>query len=306
MTAYTRMIHNDVIVNGIRLHYVEAGDPDAETIVLLHGFPECWYSWHNQIPSLAAEYHVVAPDLRGYNRSEKPHGIDAYRLSELTTDVVELIRQFGESAHLVAHDWGGGIAWDVAARHPEVVDTLTILNAPHPAALQRAFTRDVGQLQKSWYMFAFQLPWLPEWLLTRRNCAALDGILRGGSSDPDAFSDGDLRRYKEAFARPGVATAAVNYYRSAFRETLKSRLPFRSGDVAATDISVPTLVLWGEDDAALSLGLLSGLDEWVDDLTVKRIPHASHWVQLDEPERVTDELLAFVGAHQERPPLSNH
>ncbi|EJN58469.1 alpha/beta fold hydrolase [Halogranum rubrum] len=295
MATYTRMVHRQTVVNDVRLHYVEAGDADDETIVLLHGFPECWYSWHEQIPALAKEYHVVAPDLRGYNRSEKPHGVDAYRMSELTADVVELIREFGDSGHLVAHDWGGGIAWNVAARHPDVVDTLSVLNAPHPGAFERELRRNGEQRRKSWYMAFFQLPWLPEWLLTRRDCAAFDEILREGASTPDAFSDADVERYKEAFSKPGAATSAINYYRSVIREEAKNLVPFVDGDVAARDVDVPTLLLWGEDDMALVPELTEGLDRWVSDLTVQRIPDASHWVQMDAPERVSEELLTFVG-----------
>lgn len=297
MTEHTRLVHRQTVVNDVRLHYVEAGDPDDETVVLLHGFPEFWYSWHEQIPALDDEYHVVAPDLRGYNRSEKPPGVDAYRISELTADVVDLIGEFGDSAHLVAHDWGGGIAWNVAARHPAVVETLSVLNAPHPGAFERELRRNGEQRRKSWYMFYFQLPGLPEWYLTRRDCAALEGVFRGGSTTPDAFTDADLERYREAFSRPGAATAALNYYRSVIREELKDHLPFVEGDVAARDVDVPTLLLWGEADFALTDALTEGLDEWVSELTVRRIPEASHWVQLDAPERVNEELLAFVGDH---------
>lgn len=295
MRDYTRMVHRQTVVNDVRLHYVEAGDPDDETVVLLHGFPEFWYSWHEQLPALSKEYHVVAPDLRGYNRSEKPHGLDAYRMSELTADVVGLIREFGDSAHLVGHDWGGGIAWDVAARHPDTLDTLSVLNAPHPGAFERELRRNGEQRRMSWYMFFFQLPWLPERYLTRRNCAAFDEIFREGASNPDAFTDADIERYKEAFSKPGAATAAVNYYRSVIREEVKNFVPFVDGDVAARDVDVPTLLLWGEDDFALTEELTEGLDRWVSDLTVRRIPDASHWVQMDAPERVTEELLTFVG-----------
>jgi pimeloyl-ACP methyl ester carboxylesterase len=298
MRDYTRMVHQQTVVNDVRLHYVEAGDPADETVVLLHGFPEFWYSWHNQIPPLAKEYHVVAPDLRGYNRSEKPHGIDAYRMSELTTDVVELIRTFGDSAHVVAHDWGGGIAWDVAARHPDAVDTLSVLNAPHPGAFERELKRNSEQRRKSWYMFFFQLPWLPERYLTRGDCAVFDDIFKEGSSRPDAFTDADIERYKEAFSQPGAARSAINYYRSVIREEFKNLLPFVEGDVAARDVDVPTLLLWGEDDFALTSDLTAGLDEWVSELTIKRILDASHWVQMDAPDRVNEELLAFIGDHR--------
>ncbi|SDM53960.1 Pimeloyl-ACP methyl ester carboxylesterase [Halogranum gelatinilyticum] len=294
MADYTRMVHRQTVVNDVRLHYVEAGEEHDETVVLLHGFPEFWYSWHEQIPALADEYHVVVPDLRGYNRSEKPIGVDAYRMSELTADVVELIQEFGDDAHLVGHDWGGGIAWNVAARHADVVKTLSVLNAPHPEAFREEIRRNPEQRRKSWYMAFFQLPKLPEWGLTRRNCAALDEVFE---TSTDALSDADLDRYKEAFATPGAATAAVNYYRSILREEVKARIPFVSGDVASGEVDVPTLLLWGEDDLAL-VPELTAVDEWVPDLTVRRIPDASHWVQLDAADRVSEELLAHVGANR--------
>jgi pimeloyl-ACP methyl ester carboxylesterase len=294
MADYTRMVHRQTVVNDVRLHYVEAGEEHDETVVLLHGFPEFWYSWHEQIPTLAEEYHVVAPDLRGYNRSEKPIGVDAYRMSELTADVVELIRTFGDDAHLVGHDWGGGIAWNVAARHEEAVKTLSVLNAPHPEAFREEIRRNPEQRRKSWYMVLFQLPKLPEWGLTRRNCAAFDEVFE---TSTDALSEADLDRYKEAFATPGAATAAVNYYRSILREEVKARIPFVSGDVASGEVDVPTLLLWGEDDLAL-VPELTAVDEWVSDLTVRRIPDASHWVQLDAADRVSEELLAHVGANR--------
>ncbi|WP_435359498.1 alpha/beta fold hydrolase [Haloarchaeobius sp. DFWS5] len=292
--------HKQTIVNDVRLHYVEAGDPDDETIVLVHGFPEFWYSWHHQIPALTdAGYHVVAPDMRGYNRSEKPHGVAAYRISELSADIAALCREFDAPVHLVGHDWGGGVVWDVAARTPEVVETLTVLNAPHPGALEREFRRpNREQLRKSWYMFYFQLPWLPEWYMTRGNCKALEAIFHGGAVSEDAFTDEDVARYKAAFERPGVATSAINYYRAVIRESVKDSLPFLDSDTAAQHVDVPTLLVWGEGDLALVPELTEGLDEWVSDLRIERLPDAGHWVQFDAPERVTTEILDFVGTSQ--------
>ncbi|WP_435319500.1 alpha/beta fold hydrolase [Haloarchaeobius sp. TZWSO28] len=295
----TDWTHGQTIVNDVRLHYVEAGDPDDETVVLVHGFPEFWYSWHHQIPTLAdAGYHVVAPDMRGYNRSEKPHGVAAYRITELSADVADLCREFDAPVHLVGHDWGGGVVWDVAARTPEVVETLTVMNAPHPGRFEEVLRTSSSQRKRSWYMFFFQLPWLPERVITGLNCRALGSMLRDGTVTPGAFTDDDVARYKEAFSRPGAATSAINYYRALFREGLKDKLPFVSAATAETQVDVPTLLLWGEKDDALELELTEGLDRWVADIEVTRVPDASHWVQFDAPETVTEELLRFIRIHE--------
>ncbi|WP_267640825.1 alpha/beta fold hydrolase [Haloarchaeobius amylolyticus] len=291
--------HGQTIVNDVRLHYVEAGDPADPTVVLVHGFPEFWYSWRNQLPALAeAGYHVVAPDMRGYNRSEKPHGVAAYRITELSADVADLCREFDAPVHLVGHDWGGGVVWDVAARTPEVVETLTVMNAPHPARFEEVLRSSADQRKRSWYMLFFQLPWLPERVVTALNCRPIDRMLREGTVTPGAFTEEDVARYREAFQRPGAATSAINYYRSVFREGAKDRIPFVSAATAEADVDVPTLLLWGEQDAALALELTEGLERWVPDLEVVRLPDASHWVQFDAPERVTEELLGFIGAHR--------
>jgi len=292
-----------VVANDVRLHVVTAGPADGDVVVLLHGFPEFWYSWREQIPALAAAgYRVVVPDTRGYNESEKPHGIAAYRIDELVGDVVGLVEHYAgdgaadadaggdaASAHVVGHDWGGAVAWAVAIGHPDVVDRLAIMNAPHPGRF-RELLRRPAQLKRSWYMVAFQLPWLPELGLTRDDAAALTDVFG------DAMPASELRHYRDAIQRPGAATAAVNYYRAFARVGVRQALPFASAPVPAgdDDVDAPTLVVWGEDDEALLPENASGLDRWVPDLRVERIPGASHWVQLDASERVTDALLSHL------------
>jgi pimeloyl-ACP methyl ester carboxylesterase len=285
------MIHSHASVNGIRLHYVEAGA--GPLVVLLHGFPEFWYSWRHQIPALAAAgFRVRAPDLRGYNDSDKPAGVAPYRLPLLSADVAGLIRAAGvQRAAVVGHDWGGGIAWDVALRHPEVVERLAVLNAPHPLAFLREL-RTPRQLLKSWYILFFQLPWLPEWALRRRDFAALDRALRREPVRTGAFTDDDIRLYKEALARPGALTAALNYYRALFRSPWWGR---RSLPV----IKAPTLLLWCERDRYLDVRLTEGLGPWVETLRVERLPDASHWVQNDAPERVNELLIGFLRGQRE-------
>ncbi|MGH2599418.1 MAG: alpha/beta fold hydrolase, partial [Dehalococcoidia bacterium] len=273
-TAIAAWTHGEATVNGVRLHYVEAGS--GPLVLLLHGFPEFWYSWRHQIPVLAAAgYHVVAPDMRGYNTSAKPRGVRSYALEPLTGDVLGLIRHFGaERATVVGHDWGGAVAWYVPMRYPDAVERLIVLNAPHPAALMREL-HTLDQLRRSWYVFVFQIPWLPEAAVRARGYAMLDRTLRTDPARPDAFSDDDIRRYKRALAQPGALTAAINYYRAAFR-----RDP-RTATRDLRPITCPTLLIWGERDRYLSPRLTEGLDRWVPNLRVERIPDASHWVQVD-------------------------
>jgi pimeloyl-ACP methyl ester carboxylesterase len=286
--ALAQLAHREALVNGVRLHYVEGGL--GQLVVLLHGFPEFWYCWRRQLPALVgAGYRVLAPDLRGYNLSEKPAGVASYRIDLLCQDVVGLIRHAGaERAVVVGHDWGGGIAWETALRHPAIVEKLVILNAPHPEAFLREL-RTFEQLRRSWYMFLFQLPWLPEWKISRHYFAAFDQLFRANPVRPDAYTDADIRLTKAAFARPGALTAAINYYRAAFRSL------FRGRETRNPRTEIPTLLIWGERDRYLGSRLTEGLDRWVPNLRIERLPDASHWVQNDAPERVNELLLEFLG-----------
>jgi pimeloyl-ACP methyl ester carboxylesterase len=270
----------------VRLHYVEAGE--GPLVVLLHGFPEFWYGWRYQIPALAAAgFRVVAPDMRGYNTSSKPAGIDAYDIDHLTIDVRDLIIERGaHSAHLVAHDWGAAVAWVTAMNHPEVVERLAILNLPHPRLfLQSLKTR---QLLKSWYMFFFQLPWLPERVARARHWQLFRAFSLGTAARPDAFSDEDVERYIEAWSQPGAMTASINYYRALLRQS-----PRRT-EARLRVVQAPTLVIWGERDRYLGKELAEPDRADVPNLErVVRLPQASHWVQHDEPERVNELLVEF-------------
>lgn len=274
-------------VNGIRLHYVEAGAGPA--VLLLHGFPEFWYSWRHQIPALAAAgFRVLAPDLRGYNLSDKPRGVANYGLQHLVGDVEGLVRDTGRPrAAVVGHDWGGAIAWAFAMRRPELVDRLIIINAPHPAAYLREL-RTLDQLLRSWYVFFFQMPSVPEWRFRRRHFALLQEALRRPPTRPGAFTDDDIRLYKEAFARPGALTAAINYYRAVFRSR------FRRARDEARLVTVPTLLLWGERDPYLSPRLTEGLSQWVPHLRVERFADAAHWPHVEWPDRVNSYMIEFL------------
>jgi epoxide hydrolase 4 len=279
----------------VRLHYVEAGD--GPLVVLLHGFPEFWFGWRSQIPALAAGgFRAVAPDMRGYNLSSRPAGVAAYDTDRLAADVRDLIRERGaDRAFLVAHDWGAGVAWATAMNHPEVVERLAILNAPHPRRMLHALRRP-RQLARSWYMFFFQLPWLPERLLRAAGWSALRRAF--DDARPGAFTPHDISRYVEAWSQPGAPTAMLNYYRAAFRQTRRARA--RTGPVRA-----PTLVIWGERDRHLGAELAEPDRADVPNLErVVRLPDASHWVQHDEPERVGQLLIEFFAGAAEREPAA--
>lgn len=283
--------HREGRVNGIRLHWVEQGE--GPLVVLLHGFPEFWYAWRHQVPALAAAgFRAVAPDLRGYNLSDKPAGVAAYRIEALLGDLAGLIARFGEGqkearAHVVGHDWGGAVAWYAPLFCPERLLSLALVNAPHPLAFRRELRTSAAQRKRSSYVFFFQLPWLPERRIRAGNFAVLERMLRRDPVSPGAFTDEDILLYKEALARPGALTAAVNYYRAALR--FPPNVAGRSWPVG-----LRTLVVWGERDRYLGQGLLEGLDRWVPDLTVVRIPDASHWAQADAPARVNELLIRFL------------
>jgi pimeloyl-ACP methyl ester carboxylesterase len=279
------LAHREAAVNGVRLHYVEAGD--GPPVVLLHGFPQFWHTWRHQVPALAAAgFRALAPDQRGYNLSDKPPAIDDYRVENLAADVAGLIRHTGHArAAVVGHDWGGAVAWAVAIRHPELVERLVILNSPHPAAFAREL-RTAAQLARSWYVFFFQLPWLPEWTIRRGNFAGLERVLRRDPVRPETFTDEDIRLYKEALARPGALTAALNWYRALGRRANRPTGPRL--------VRAPTLLIWGERDRYLGRRLSEGLEPWVPDLRVERMPDASHWVPEEWPERVNGLMIDFL------------
>jgi epoxide hydrolase 4 len=288
--------HRNETVNGINLHWVEAGD--GPLVVALHGFPEFWYSWRHQIPALVdAGYRVVAPDLRGYNESDKPPGYDAYLGRPLANDVAGLIERCGaQHATVVGHDWGGAVAWMTAMRRPEVVERLVILNAPHPAVMAREL-RSPGQLLRSSYMGFFQLPIVPERLLSARDFAGLKWVLRGWSDHADAFTEDDLRRYVEAFARPGALTGALAYYRAMGRRltgTLR-----QSGAVpppgGGRTVTAPTLIIWGRNDPVLGPRLADPGLELLPERRVVFVEDAAHFVQSDAPDKVNELLLEFLG-----------
>jgi pimeloyl-ACP methyl ester carboxylesterase len=282
-TASSRRVD---LETGIRLHYVETGH--GAPVVLFHGFPEFWFSWRHQLSALAgAGLRGLAPDLPGYNESERPARLRRYRVRALVNDLAAFIRQAaGGPAFVVGHDWGGLLAFRLAALHPELVRKLVILNAPHPAAYRAALWRNPLQWLRSWYVLFFQLPRLPEVVLRAGDFAILQRAWRRQPVHPEAFRDEDIAAYQRALGRQGALTAPLNYYRAAVRYARDIYGPPQS-------IAAPTLVIWGERDPYLGVQLLDRLDRWVPDLRIERIADASHWVQNDVPERVNRLLIEF-------------
>jgi pimeloyl-ACP methyl ester carboxylesterase len=280
-----------VPTNGIHLHVVFSGPEQGKAVVLLHGFPEFWRGWLKQIQPLAdAGFRVIVPDQRGYNLSDKPKGVAAYPINTLAQDILGLVDAVGrEKAILVGHDWGAAVAWHLATHYPERVEKLVILNVPHPAVMVRTLRRSFSQLRKSWYMFFFQIPWLPEWLLSRNNAqGASQLLLRSGK--PGTFTNEDLVAYRKAWAQPGTLAAMIHWYRSALRSGLGTS---PSSFTKLPQVTVPTLMLWGKKDVALSAEMAQPSIDLCKEGKLIFLEDATHWVQHDEAEKVTQYLLDF-------------
>jgi pimeloyl-ACP methyl ester carboxylesterase len=278
--------HDFIATNGVNLHYVTQGE--GQLILMLHGFPEFWYSWRHQIPEFAKNYKVVALDLRGYNESDKPKELTAYSMKELLKDVEGVIKGLGyQSCILVGHDWGGAIAWKFAYAYPQMVDKLIVLNLPHPAKFSDGL-RTPQQLLKSSYVFFFQLPWLPEMVLQANDYYLIGSTFTNMAVSKSAFTQADLEAYKDAAAKRGALTAMLNYYRNFFQEFLQSPQQERG------TLEIPTLMIWGEKDTALGKELTYGTEGLVRNLTIKYIPNCSHWVQQEQPQLVNQYMREFL------------
>jgi pimeloyl-ACP methyl ester carboxylesterase len=283
------IVHRKLDANGLDFHVAECGDGDRLALCL-HGFPEFWISWRHQMPLLAElGWRVQAPDLRGYGGTEKPSRREDYALERLLDDVAALIDLSGaREVMLVAHDWGGLIAWFFAMRGIRALDRLVIMNLPHPGAAERAF--GLRQLRSSWYALFFQLPCLPERMLTASGAKLISQMFSGTSSHPERFPEEILEQYRQAVLLPGAPKAMLDYYR-AFLWGGGLR---RQRALGFPQIDIPTLMLWGENDVALTKGTTVGTDAFVSDLTLRYLPDASHWVQQDQPEVVNAMLGAWL------------
>lgn len=279
--------HSTIETNGIKLHVVEAGPKSGVPVVLLHGFPEFWYGWRHQIPALvAAGCRVIVPDQRGYNLSDKPKGVKSYSVFTLVKDIIGLIDALGyEKVNLVGHDWGAVVAWALAILHPERLHRLSIMNVPHPAVMKRFLQRDLEQIRRSWYVFFFQLPWLPESGMRQDNWRGAQRALRG-SGKVDTFTTDDVVKYKEAWSRPGAMTAMINWYRAIMRYQPPMPKDLR--------VKVRTLMMWGMKDFALSHRMARPSMDYVDEGNLIFFPEATHWVQHDAAEEVNHYLVDFL------------
>ena len=283
-------------VNGVRLHYISAGK--GKLILFVHGFPEFWYGWNNQLTEFGRNYQAVAPDLRGYNLSSKPASVDQYQTEYIVEDLYALVRCLGQHRFfLVGHDWGGVVAWILASRYPRSVEKLIIINAPHPAVFARELRENPAQQQASQYMVMFRNP-QAEQFLSENNYAALVESVLGEGLKEGYFTEEDRNRYVEAWSQPGALTGGLNYYRAAALGPSLRDKP-QEDKLLCGQIDVPTLVIWGEKDQYLLTGNLQGLDQFVLNLTVKRIPDASHWVVHEKPALVNSYIRDFIEGTQE-------
>jgi epoxide hydrolase 4 len=283
--------HGYAQVGDVRLHYAECGE-GSRLVILLHGFPECWYSWRHQLKALGRHYRVVAPDMRGYNLSDKPDRVEDYKVKRLVDDVTGLVRHLGHrEAAVVGHDWGAAVAWAVAQHYPDYVWKLAALQVPPPAVWAKNLS--LRQLLRSWYMFFFQLPRIPEWWMRRDDFAGLGKMFRA-TSRPGTFTDEDVEFYKSALKEPGALTAAVNYYRANLRAFL-ARRPGGGGIRTHERIRVPTLFIFGERDMAILPETAAGVADYVNaPYTELRLARANHWVQQEYASEVNAALLSFL------------
>lgn len=287
--------HEYAEVNGVRLHYVTAGK--GKLIMFVHGFPEFWYEWKNQLAEFGHNYKAVAPDMRGYNLSSKPAEVDQYQIKYLVEDLRALTEKLGHKKFiLVAHDWGGAIAWAFAIAHPDLLEKLVIINAPHPGVFQRELRDNPAQQKASQYMLMFRSA-QAEQILSANNYAALVQAVLGEGLKTGVFTEADKQAYIEAWSQPGALTGGLNYYRAARvgppTGDDKQGTNFAAG-MSSLEVKVPTLVVWGEKDTALLTGNLEGLDKFVPNLTIKKIPDGTHWVIHEQPALINEYIRDFI------------
>jgi pimeloyl-ACP methyl ester carboxylesterase len=270
--------------NGIRLHTALAGPDDGEPVFLLHGFPEAWFGWEKQIGPLAdAGFRVIVPDQRGYNLSDKPKGIANYQVETLVADILGLADALGyDRFHLAGHDWGAMVSWSLAMSHPERLNRLVIANVPHPAVMRDYLRKSPAQMLKSWYMLFFQLPGLPERVARANRWQFLMSAM------PEYLIEAERDRYREAWSQPGAITTMMNWYRAALRHSPK---PTRS-----SRITVPTLVLWGQQDPHLSYEMAPASIERCDEGRLVTYEDATHWVLHDKADDVSRQMIAHFSA----------
>ena len=284
-------------VNGIRLHYVSVGQ--GKLIMFVHGFPEYWGEWESHLVDFGKDHEAVAPDMRGYNLSSKPAGPEHYQIMDLIEDLRALAEYLGHKKFiLVGHDWGGAVAWSFAIRHPECLEKLIIVNAPHPAVFARELLNNPNQQKASQYMLTLRSPEAEQILSDNSYTWLTNALVKWGSKWE--MTEEIRQRYVKAWSQPGALTGALNYYRASplypptsnkDKERIKNIMDLPR---ETFDVNVATLVIWGELDQALLVGNLDGLEDYVDELVVKRIPDGTHWVIHEKPELVSSLIREFV------------
>lgn len=284
-----------ITTNGINLHVLTDGPADGPSVVLLHGFPEFHYGWRRQIPALVqAGFRVIVPDQRGYNLSDKPKGVAAYDVDVLVRDVIGLFDHFGiQKTKLVGHDWGAVVSWALALQFPERLEKLAILNVPHPDVMTRFILGNLNQRKKSWYVFFFQLPFA-EWILRRDNFRNLERALTGRRG---SFTPEDIIEYKKAWSQPGALTAMLNWYRAVVRKSLRG--PWNPNRIPVRPVKVPTLMLWGKRDVALSHEMAQPSIEACERGELVMFEKATHWVQHDAADEVNQKIISFLQSFKE-------
>ena len=270
-----------ISTNGIKLHTAFAGKDDGVPIILLHGFPEAWFGWQAQIePLVEAGFRVIVPDQRGYNLSDKPEGVSSYRMNLLVEDIIGLADALGYNRFFLAgHDFGAMVAWNLALAFPDRVERLAIANVPHPDVMRNYLRSHLSQMLKSWYAIFFQLPGLPERMLKAGNWKFLISAM------PDYFTEETRNRYRKAWAQPAAITAMINWYRATLNHLQVPTLDAR--------IKLPTLIVWGRNDPHLSFEMAALSAERCDDCQLIIFDDATHWVQHDKADQVSDLLVDF-------------
>lgn len=272
-------------VNNIRLHVVEAGNPEGKILLLLHGFPEFWWGWRYQISYFVEKgFRVVVPDQRGYNLSSIPSGKKQYKMEELSDDIATLIHQLSrEKVYLAGHDWGGAVAWAIAIRYPELLHKLIVLNLPHPRVMKHFLRTSPKQLIKSAYIGFFQIPFLPEALLSLFDYKLLEQSMQK-SSAPNTFTQQDMLYYKQAWKQPGALKAMLNWYRAALYDTL----------ALDKTVTIPTLLIWGKHDQFLRHEMARPSIDMCKNGRLVIIENATHWLHHEKVKQVNQLILEFI------------
>jgi pimeloyl-ACP methyl ester carboxylesterase len=290
--------HGFAQANELKLHYAASGDSDAPLLLFLHGFPEFWYGWRHQLAALGDAYHCVAPDLPGYNLSSKPPEVARYRTKRLIEDVVAFAAQFSDKKKftLIAHDWGGALAWAFAIKRPELIDKLVIINAVHPGAFQREMANNPAQAAASQYIHELRAEG------AEARYAADDYTLLWRSlaktAEAGHLDAADRAAFRTAWSQPGALTGMFNWYRAMRMEPPKEGAAPPATELyndEALMVRVPTLVIWGEQDTSLLPGCVEGLERWVPNVDVRRVPDGSHWIVYEKPKFISETIQAWLG-----------